>query len=122
MTLIDTSVWINHFRRGERRLAGMLEESSAGIHPFVIGELACGNLRDRAATLGDLSKLPHAKAATEAEVLNFVESRRLRGKGLGWVDVHILASAALSGWDLWTADRVMQQAAERMGIGAKLPL
>jgi predicted nucleic acid-binding protein len=83
MTLVDTSVWINHFRLGERRLAALLEESSAGVHPFVIGELACGNLRHRAATLGDLAKLPHAKAPTEAEVHHILESRGLCGNGLG---------------------------------------
>jgi predicted nucleic acid-binding protein len=116
MTLVDTSVWVNHFRRPQSSLIRLLEDFSAGVHPFVIGELACGNLKDRALTLGDLAKMPEAPLATEAEVLHLLESRRLWGEGLGWVDVHLLASALLGGWDLLTADHTMQRAARRLGI------
>ena len=116
MTLVDTSVWVNHFRRPQSSLIRLLGDFSAGIHPFVIGELACGNLKHRALTLGDLAKMPAAPLATEAEVLHLLESRRLRGEGLGWIDVHLLASALLGGWDLLTADRTMQRAARRLGI------
>ena len=116
MTLVDTSVWVHHFRRSQSSLIKLLEDFSAGIHPFVIGELACGNLKARARTLGDLAKMPEAPLATEAEVLHLLESRRLWGQGLGWVDVHLLASALLGGWDLLTADRTMQRAARRLGI------
>jgi hypothetical protein len=116
MTLVDTSVWVNHLRRPQGSLVKLLEDFSAGIHPFVIGELACGNLKNRALTLGDLAKMPEAPLATEAEALHLLESRRLWGEGLGWVDVHLLASALLAGWDLLTADRAMQCAARRLGI------
>ena len=116
MTLVDTSVWVTHFRRPQSSLIRLLGDFSAGIHPFVIGELACGNLKHRALTLGDLARMPEAPLATEAEVLHLLESRRLRGEGLGWVDVHLLASALLGGWDLLTADRTMQRAARRLGI------
>ena len=116
MTLVDTSVCVNHFRRPQSSLIRLLGDFSAGIHPFVIGELACGNLKHRALTLGDLAKMPAAPLATEAEVLHLLESRRLWGEGLGWVDVHLLASAMLGGWDLLTADRTMQRAARRLGI------
>ena len=116
MTLVDTSVWVNHFRRPQSSLIRLLGDFSAGIHPFVIGELACVNLKHRALTLGDLAKMPAAPLATEAEVLHLLESRRLWGEGLGWVDVHLLASALLGGWDLLTADRTMQRAARRLGI------
>jgi hypothetical protein len=116
MTLVDTSVWVNHFRRPQSTLIKLLEDSSAGMHPFVIGELACGNLKNRALTLGDLARMPEAPLATEPEVLHLLESRRLWGEGLGWVDVHILASALLGGWDLLTADRTMERVARRLGI------
>jgi predicted nucleic acid-binding protein len=116
VTLVDTSVWVNHFRRPQATLIKLLDDSLAGMHPFVLGELACGNLKDRALTLGDLAKMPEAPLATEAEVLHLLESRRLWGEGLGWVDVHLLASALLGGWDLLTADRTMQRAAHRLGI------
>ena len=116
MTLVDTSVFVNHFRRPHSALIKLLEDSSAGMHPFILGELACGNLKDRASTLGDLARMPQAPLATEGEVLHLLESRRLWGEGLGWVDVHLLASALLGGWDLLTADRTMQRAARRLGI------
>ena len=116
MTLVDTSVWVNHFRRPQSTLIKLLEDSSAGMHPFVLGELACGNLKDRALTLGDLARMPEAPLATHGEVLHLLESRRLWGEGLGWVDVHILASALLGGWNLLTADRTMERVARRLGI------
>ena len=115
MTLVDTSVWANHFRSPHPALVELLNEGRAGSHPFVIGELAAGNLRDRAATLGELAALPQARAASEAEVHHLLEARGFWGTGLGWIDLHLLASAALSGWSLLTADRVMTQAAKYPG-------
>jgi predicted nucleic acid-binding protein len=119
MTLVDTSVWVNHFRHPQSNLIKLLEDSSASMHPFVLGELACGNLKHRALTLGDLAKMPEAPLATEGEAMHLLESRRLWGEGLGWVDVHLLASALLGGWDLLTADRAMERAARRLGIMCK---
>jgi predicted nucleic acid-binding protein len=116
MTLVDTSVWANHLRSAQPDLVELLEDGRAGIHPFVIGELAAGNLRNRAATLADLAALPMAQSASEAEVHHLLESHRLWGTGLGWIDLHLLASAALSGWTLLTADRVMNQTAQAMGL------
>jgi predicted nucleic acid-binding protein len=116
VTLADTSVWVNHFRRGDAKLARLLTEEEAGLHPFVIGELAAGNLVDRAATLSYLTSLPLAPVALESEVHYLLESRRLWGAGLGWVDLHLLASASLAGWRLLTADRAMADAAARLGI------
>src|SRR5437899_1989938 len=104
MVLADTSVWIEHFRRGEQRLGDHLSEGVVLIHPFVCGELACGNLKDRAAILSDLHALPAATLASDAEVLQLVEGRRLWGRGLGWIDAHLLASALLSKCRLWTLD------------------
>ena len=116
MALADTSVWIQHFRRGEPALAHRLSEGLVLMHPFVSGELACGNLRNRAATLSDLHALPLAKMASNTEVLQLVEDRRRWGRGLGWVDAHLLASALLSHCALWTLDRKLGEAAAKLGL------
>ena len=117
MILIDTSIWVNHLRRGDPHLAEMLLAEEAGTHPFVIGEIAAGNLRRRVQNLADLSRLPQAPMAQEDEVHHLLDSRRLWGAGLGWIDLHILASAKLSGWPLYSADRALNAAAARLEIG-----
>lgn len=116
MTLVDTSVWANHFRSPHPSLVQLLEDGFAGSHPFVIGELAVGNLKNRSVTLADLAALPQVQIASEGEVHHFLESHRLWGTGLGWIDLHLLASAALSQWTLLTTDRVMDQTAQRLGL------
>jgi predicted nucleic acid-binding protein len=116
MTLVDTSVWANHFRSPQPGLVQLLNDGLAGIHPFVIGEIAVGNVRNRAATLADLAALPKARVASEAEVHHLLESHRLWGTGLGWIDLHLLASAALSGWTLLTSDRVMNRTAQALRL------
>ena len=116
MILVDTSVWVDHFRRGDAELAGLLGRGQVVIHPFVIGEIACGNLASRRATLDLLQHLPRAVAADPDEVLGFIEQRRLYGKGIGYVDAHLLASTALtSGARLWTRDARLRTAAETLG-------
>jgi predicted nucleic acid-binding protein len=117
MTLIDTSVWANHFRSPSVKLLELIDGESAGMHPFVLGELALGNLKNRATVLDYLNRLPQAPLAQESEVHHLLESRRLWGTGLGWIDLHLLASAAIAGWDLFTADRAMNKAAEALGLG-----
>jgi predicted nucleic acid-binding protein len=116
MVLADTSVWIQHFRRGEPTLAGQLSDGLILMHPFVSGELACGNLKGRAAILSDLQTLPSAEPASNEEVLQLVEERRLWGRGLGWVDMHLLASALLSRCGLWTLDKKLGEAATELGL------
>jgi predicted nucleic acid-binding protein len=116
MTLVDTSVWANHFRSPQPALVQLLDDGLAGIHPFVMGEIAMGNLRNRAATLADLAALPQARLASEDEVHHLLKIHRLWGTGLGWIDLHLLASAALSGWTLLTADRAMNQAAQALRL------
>jgi len=116
--LVDTSVWVDHFRRGSGRLAALLEEGLVVCHPFVVGELACGHLRNRAEILESLSALPRVETADHEEVLRFLDSQRLYGTGLGWIDAHLLASAVLSGVRLWTRDRRLLRAAERVGVRA----
>jgi len=116
MVLADTSVWIEHFRRGEPGLADRLREGLVLMHPFVSGELACGNLKNRAAILAGLHALPTAKLASSTEVLRLVDDRKLWGRGLGWVDVHLLASALLSNCRLWTLDKKLGRAAAELGL------
>ena len=116
MVLVDTSIWIDHFRRGSSILAGLLEDGLVATHPAVIGELACGTLRQRATTLDLLGRLPTAVAASDVEALRLLDAHRLFGRGLGWVDVHLLAAAALTPCRLWTADRSLDQAARRVRL------
>jgi hypothetical protein len=116
MVLADTSVWIQHFRQGEPRLAGHLAEGLVLMHPFVSGELACGNLKNRAAILSDLHALPSAHPASDAEVRQLIGDRRLWGRGLGWVDVHLLASALLSHCGFRTLDKRLGEAARELGL------
>jgi predicted nucleic acid-binding protein len=116
MVLADTSVWIQHFRQGEPRLADHLSQGLVLMHPFVAGELACGNLKNRAAVLSDLHALPPAILASDAEVSRFIEDRRLWGRGLGWVDAHLLAASVLSQCEFWTLDKRLSQAAKELGL------
>jgi predicted nucleic acid-binding protein len=117
MVLADTSVWIGHFRHGEPKFADLLSKGLVLMHPFVSGELACGNLKDRAAILADLHALLLAKVASNSEVLQLIEHRRLWGRGLGWIDAHLLASALLSSCRLWTLDTRLAKAAVELGLG-----
>ena len=116
MILVDTSVWIAHFRKRGPKLAELLGEALVLVHPFVVGELACGNLRNRARILTDLETLPSAASATYEEVMRLIEDRRLWGLGIGWIDAHLLASALLSNCQLWTMDRKLVRAAVAAGV------
>ena len=105
MTLVDTSVWIHHFRSGNSRLRELLQEGEVATHPMVLGELACGNLAKRAETLRLLHRLPRIPQALDHLVLQSIESQRLFGKGLGWVDAHLLTASLLSSVPIWTLDQ-----------------
>ena len=106
MILVDTSVWVDHLRKGAPALAIALEQGNVLMHPFVRGELACGNLKNRGEVLRLLEELPGAPIATDGETLAFIERRALMGRGLGYIDVHLLASVALAGTArLWTRDK-----------------
>lgn len=118
MLLVDTSVWVDHFRRGNARLVAALEWQRVVTHPFVIGELACGEIRDRGEVMARLQRLPVAPVATDAEALSLIENRRLMGRRLGYLDVHLLAAALLSPQlKLWTLDIALSETATRLGIG-----
>ena len=116
MILVDTSVWVNHLRTGSPRLALFLQESVVLTHSFVIGELACGMLKNRSEILTLLQALPQAREAENHEVLHLLESKNLYGIGLGWIDTHLLASAQLTGCGLWTADGALQKAALKLHL------
>jgi predicted nucleic acid-binding protein len=111
--LVDTSVWIDHFRRGNVVLRTELEEGDVVTHEFVIGELACGNLRNRSEILGLLSSLPILPTVPHDEVLELVSRRHLAGRGLGWIDMHLLASAWVSGVALLTLDKRLARFSRR---------
>lgn len=114
MVLVDTSVWIGHFRVGNVTLVRLLKETRVVLHPFVIGELACGHLARRREVLDLLGKLPRLTPVSDAEALAFVEGNHLAGTGIGWVDVHLLASARLACASLWTLDTALRGAAARV--------
>ena len=116
MILTDTSVWVDHLRAADSRLVDLLMGEQVLCHSFVIGERACGALKRRAEILALLRQLPQAPAMTSQDVLTFVEVHALMGKGLGWVDVHLLASTYASGNQLWTRDRRLAEAARRLGV------
>ena len=121
MTLVDTSVWIDHLHRSDEELVRRLHDGRVVCHPFVVGELACGVLRDREAMLAFLSNLPTVAKADDDELLLFIDSHRLMGKGMGLVDVHLLASCLLSGVNLRTHDGNLARAAVTLGCAAKWP-
>jgi predicted nucleic acid-binding protein len=115
--LVDTSVWIDHLRKGVPELARLLNAQTVMTHPFVIGELALGNLRQRAAILDALNDLPRSPVADHDEVLGFVHSNGLWGLGIGYVDVHLLAAVRLApGSALWTRDKRLLAASSRLGL------
>lgn len=106
MILVDTSVWVDHLRHGNQVLSRLLEGNEVLVHPFVIGELACGNLANRRDILALLSRLPAAPLADQDEVLLLIDQRRLMGRGIGFIDAHLLAATLLAtDARLWTRDR-----------------
>ena len=119
MMLVDTSVWIDHFRHGDAALTTALEAGQVEMHPFVLGELACGNLRSRAErgqVMSLLQALPPMPVSTDKEVLFFIDRHKVMGRGIGYIDVHLLASARLSGTLLWTRDKRLHRIAAELGL------
>ena len=121
MILVDTSVWVEHLRRGLPRLAKFLQAGEVLIHPWVIVELACGNLRNRSQGLDLLQGLPAATVASDVEVLLLIERDRLRGRRIGSIDAHLLSSDRLSHCRLWTQDRRLAAVAQEQGLAACTP-
>ncbi len=121
MILVDSSVWVDHLRSGDATLARLLNDGRVIAHPFVVGELALGSLRQRELILTALQDLPQAVVASDIEVLRFINQQALYGLGIGYVDAHLLASVRLTaGGSLWTRDRRLQSVADRLGVAAVL--
>ena len=121
MVLADTSIWIDHFRRSDFRLAQLLERGDVAMHPFVIGELLLGRVPRIAEMIDDLNTLPKATVASPDEVLTFIAARRLPGSGIGYVDAHLLAAAALTPeTSIWTRDKRLLAAAQSLSLAAEI--
>ena len=121
MILVDSSVWIDHFRRSSSRLVALLEAEEVCTHPFVIGELACGNLKNRKEIIALLHSLPGVQKADDDEILFFIERHCLNGRGVGLIDLHLLASCLIERCFLWTADKRLRTIAEEMKIAFVTP-
>jgi predicted nucleic acid-binding protein len=116
MILLDTSVWLDHLRRGDALVVQVLESGQACAHPFVIGELACGNLKSRVQVIELLRALPQLSSAADDEVLYFIDRHKLMGRGIGYVDAHLLAATVIAAARLWTRDRRLRDVAAGLGI------
>ena len=116
MILVDTSVWVDHLRLGDALLAQLLEENAVLMHPYIVGEIACGSLTNRAATLDLLQQMPMAAVAEHDELLGYIEHHKLHGKGIGYVDIHLLASTAITSATLWTRDKRLHQTAMALNL------
>ena len=116
MVLVDTSVWVAHLRHGDIGLEALLQSGRVVCHPFIVGELACGNLRNRSEIISLLQRLPGAIPAGHEEVMHFIDHHGIMGKGLGYIDMHLLASARLTGVPLWTLDKRLNEVAITLGV------
>jgi predicted nucleic acid-binding protein len=121
LILVDTSIWVDHFRQDDTVLAALLDDNRVLAHPFVIGELALGHLRQRDVILYNLQRLPQAEVATDHEILRFIGEETLFGSGIGYVDAHLLAAARLTrGATLWTRDACLDATAQRLSLAARV--
>jgi len=117
MILVDTSVWISHLRDTNSFFEELLNKGLVFCHPFIVGELACENIKNRNEILSLLKALPMASIVEHDEVLTFIEDKNLARKGLGYIDIHILASAMLSGYAIWSLDKKLSEEAMDMNVG-----
>ncbi len=119
MVLVDTSVWVLHLREGNAKLEKLLNKGQVMCHQFIIGEIACGNVKNRTEILTLLQRLPPAIQAKHEEVMAFIEANGLMGRGLGYIDMHLSASAILTGIPLWTFDKKLDETNKKLGISFK---
>jgi predicted nucleic acid-binding protein len=116
MILADTSIWINHLDKSNEVMSRLLHEDKIVLHPFVVGEIALGNLKNRKLILGSLQKFKALAIADEQDVLELIDVHGLSGVGIGYVDTHLLASAALANARLWTLDKQLAAAAQKLHV------
>ena len=114
--LVDTSVWIKHLRESDKNLIRLLEQGFVACHPFIIGELACGGIKNRHEIISLLNDLPSTDILDHSEIMEFIEYRKLMNKGIGYVDVHLLGSALVSETPLWTYDKALRKMANQLSI------
>ena len=119
MILVDSSIWVSHLRQSSRQLEKLLMNAEVMCHSFIIGELACGNLKNRNEIISLLQSLPMAPTVEFDEFLFFIDRNHMMGKGVGFVDVHLLASAQLAGVLLWTADKKLKSSADQLELTFK---
>ena len=115
--LVDTSVWIKHLRESEKNLVRLLEQGLVACHPFIIGELACGGIKNRHEIISLLNDLPSTDILDHYDIMEFIEYRKIMNKGIGYVDVHLLGSALVTETPLWTFDKALKKIANQLSIG-----
>ena len=115
--LVDTSVWIKHLREGDQNLIRLLEQGLVACHPFIIGEIACGGIKNRFEIINLLNDLPSTEIIDHSDIMEFIESRKIMNKGIGYIDVHLLGSALVSDTPLWTFDKALRKTAIKFSIG-----
>ncbi len=120
LTLVDTSVWVRHLREGDKELTLLLENGLVACHPFIIGEIACGGMKNRQTIISLLNDLPSTCLLEHDEVMEFIERRNIMNKGIGYVDVHILGSALVSDTPLWTLDKSLRKIAGALSAEYKI--
>ena len=120
MVLVDASIWVDHLRRGDDALAGLLTAGDVACHPFIVGELACGSIGNREEVLTLLLALPSLDKAGDDEVLVFIDQHGWMGRGLGLIDVHLLASCMLTRTPIWTRDTKLADAADSVDLLADI--
>ena len=116
MVLVDTSIWIDHFQKSDSNLKKLLLAAEVVNHPYVIGELACGNLSNRLEILSLLESLPKTIIARQEEILEFINKNKLYGLGVGYIDIHLIASTLLDGLKIWSKDKSLISVAEQFNI------
>ncbi len=116
MTLVDTSVWVDHLNKNDVLVVNLLEEFTVCVHPFIIGELACGSMKNRYEILKLLLNLPQVTVATNDEIVSFIDRHQLFGKGLGYIDVHLIASCMMDKINLYTRDKKLSGVAQNFNI------
>ena len=114
--LVDTSVWIKHLRESDKNLIRLLEKGLVACHPFIIGELACGGIKNRYEIISLLNDLPSTDIVDHSEIMEFIEYQKIMNKGIGYVDVHLLGSALVSETPLWTFDKALKRVANQLSI------